>query len=140
MVKSQILWLSLNTCSIRQTKTNLHSIHNGALHKKGALDRIWRLYIILRRCIGLDKSAKDVCSNIYFQFKKKHIFQGFMISKNLTNCEKKLRLSITVVYLFQREGFNKIYGMSFIWFDLIAIVLVIVIGLITSRIVGKVSR
>ncbi|XP_022304605.1 sodium-dependent multivitamin transporter-like [Crassostrea virginica] len=34
------------------------------------------------------------------------------------------------------EGFNKIYGMSFIWFDLIAIVLVIVIGLITSRIVG----
>ncbi|XP_056008018.1 putative sodium-dependent multivitamin transporter isoform X2 [Ostrea edulis] len=34
------------------------------------------------------------------------------------------------------EGFNKIYTLSFQWFDLIAIVLVIIIGLIVSQIVG----
>nr|XP_034308796.1 sodium-dependent multivitamin transporter [Crassostrea gigas] len=34
------------------------------------------------------------------------------------------------------EGFNKIYGMSFQWFDFIAIILVFVVGLITSKIVG----
>uniref|UniRef100_K1PVA8 Sodium-coupled monocarboxylate transporter 2 n=1 Tax=Magallana gigas TaxID=29159 RepID=K1PVA8_MAGGI len=35
-----------------------------------------------------------------------------------------------------REGFNQIYGMSFQWFDFIAIILVFVVGLITSKIVG----
>ncbi|XP_065929207.1 sodium-coupled monocarboxylate transporter 1-like [Magallana gigas] len=34
------------------------------------------------------------------------------------------------------EGFNQIYGMSFQWFDFIAIILVFVVGLITSKIVG----
>uniref|UniRef100_K1PNP3 Sodium-coupled monocarboxylate transporter 1 n=1 Tax=Magallana gigas TaxID=29159 RepID=K1PNP3_MAGGI len=35
------------------------------------------------------------------------------------------------------EGFNQIYGMSFQWFDFIAIILVFVVGLITSKIVGS---
>lgn len=35
-----------------------------------------------------------------------------------------------------RDGFNQIYGMSFQWFDFIAIILVFVVGLITSKIVG----
>lgn len=34
------------------------------------------------------------------------------------------------------EGFNQIYGMSFQWFDFIAIIIVFVVGLITSKIVG----
>ncbi|XP_065929206.1 sodium-coupled monocarboxylate transporter 1 [Magallana gigas] len=34
------------------------------------------------------------------------------------------------------EGFNQIYGMSFQWFDFIAIIIVFVVGLIASKIVG----
>ncbi|XP_056008016.1 sodium-coupled monocarboxylate transporter 1-like isoform X1 [Ostrea edulis] len=34
------------------------------------------------------------------------------------------------------EGFNKIYSLSFQWFDVIAILLVIIVGLIVSKIVG----
>uniref|UniRef100_K1PI14 Sodium-coupled monocarboxylate transporter 1 n=1 Tax=Magallana gigas TaxID=29159 RepID=K1PI14_MAGGI len=37
---------------------------------------------------------------------------------------------------FLTEGFNQIYGMSFQWFDFIAIIIVFVVGLITSKIVG----
>lgn len=41
------------------------------------------------------------------------------------------------IFLEYREGFNKIYSLSFQWFDGIAISLVIIVGLIVSKIVGK---
>ncbi|XP_062567772.1 sodium-coupled monocarboxylate transporter 1-like [Saccostrea cucullata] len=58
---------------------------------------------------------------------------GSLASSNISSLNSSLTGS-TVPYTL--EGFNKIYTLSFQWFDVIAIFLVIVIGLIVSRIAG----